>query len=90
MACLEWFDPLIVAGNWVPELVTMAGSEIILSQAVAHSGTVEWNALGEADPDIILLLPCGFDLRRTIAEALRDLVGRPSGNPSVPLRMAAS
>lgn len=77
VACLEWFDPLMVAGNWVPELVTMTGGENILSQAGAHSGTVEWDALGEADPDIILLMPCGFDLRRTIAETRRDLVGRP-------------
>jgi iron complex transport system substrate-binding protein len=75
--CLEWFDPLMTAGNWVPELVTMAGGHNLISSPGAHSGTIDWHDLRSADPDVIVLMPCGFDLERTIEEARKDLFDRP-------------
>ena len=68
VACIEWLEPLMVAGNWVPELVTLAGGTNLLSQPGTHSPWLEPEALAAADPDVIVVLPCGFDLPRTHAE----------------------
>ncbi len=76
VACLEWLDPLMGAGNWVPELVSLAGGASLFGEAGAHSPWIEWEALGEADPDVIVALPCGFDLPRTRRE-LVPLTARP-------------
>jgi len=73
--CLEWLDPLFVAGHWVPEMVDLAGGSDLLGHPRAHSYTVEWRAVLEADPDVLLLMPCGFDVSRTRAEA-RPLMDR--------------
>jgi len=72
VACLEWLDPLMGAGNWMPELVAMAGGEPLFGEAGVHSPWMEWESLREADPDVIVALPCGFDLARTQQE-LDDL-----------------
>lgn len=68
VACIEWIDPLMAAGNWVPELVTLAGGHNLLGTTGAHSPWLEPEALAAADPDVIVVLPCGFDLARTRAE----------------------
>jgi iron complex transport system substrate-binding protein len=68
VACIEWLDPPMGAGNWVPELVALAGGEPLFGEAGAHSRWLEWEALVAADPDVLLLMPCGFDLARTRAE----------------------
>ncbi|MCZ6463825.1 MAG: ABC transporter substrate-binding protein, partial [Proteobacteria bacterium] len=68
VACIEWIDPLMAAGNWVPELVTLAGGRDPLGQPGAPSAWIEWETLRRIDPDVVLLLPCGFDLARTRAE----------------------
>lgn len=69
VACIEWLDPLMTAGNWVPELVEIAGGENLLGHAGEHSPWLKWEEFAEADPDVIVVLPCGFDLKRTQAEA---------------------
>ena len=69
VACLEWLDPLMAAGNWVPELVEAAGGKSVVGRAAAHSPWLSWEDLAAADPDIIVLMPCGFDLLRTVREA---------------------
>jgi iron complex transport system substrate-binding protein len=69
VACIEWLDPLMTAGNWVPELVEIAGGENLLGRASEHSPWLKWDELISADPDVIVVLPCGFDLERTRAEA---------------------
>ena len=69
VACIEWLDPLMAAGNWVPELVELAGGENLLGTAAKHSGWLGWDKLIACDPDIVILMPCGFDLARTEAEA---------------------
>jgi iron complex transport system substrate-binding protein len=68
VACIEWHEPLMAAGNWVPELVEMAGAVNLFGQAGAHSPWMTWQELVEADPDVIVSMPCGFDLARACAE----------------------
>lgn len=68
VVCLEWIEPLMFAGNWVPELVTLAGGEDLFGSPGAHSGNLDWDQIVAADPDIILLMPCGYDLPRTLQE----------------------
>ncbi len=77
VACIEWTDPLMVAANWVPELVTLAGGQDVLGVTGAHSPRIEWQALLEADPEVITFMPCGFDLNRTRQEALALMQQRP-------------
>lgn len=69
VVCLEWFEPLYVAGHWVPEMVALAGGFDVLGRRGEPSYRVEWREVMEANPDIILLMPCGFDVRRTIKES---------------------
>jgi iron complex transport system substrate-binding protein len=77
VVCLEWFEPLYVAGHWVPEMVTLAGGHDVLGRIGEPSFKVEWSAVREARPDLLLLMPCGFDVRRTLKEStpLRNLDG---------------
>lgn len=68
VACIEWIDPLMSGGNWMPELVEMAGGENLFGEAGKHSPWMTWEELRASDPDLILLLPCGFDIPRTLIE----------------------
>lgn len=68
VACIEWIDPLMAAGNWMPELVEMAGGTNLFGVAGKHSPWMTWDELRAKDPDVILVLPCGFDLPRTRQE----------------------
>jgi iron complex transport system substrate-binding protein len=68
VACIEWIDPLMAAGNWMPELVEMAGGINLFGQAGKHSPWMSWNDLVKSDPDIIFISPCGFDIKRTREE----------------------
>ena len=69
VACLEWFEPLMVAGNWVPELVEIAGGVSVGAVAGQHSPWFDWQQLLEADPEVLVLMPCGWDLARARAES---------------------
>jgi iron complex transport system substrate-binding protein len=77
VVCLEWFEPLYVAGHWVPEMVTLAGGFDVLGRKGEPSHRVAWRSVIDANPDVILLMPCGFDVRRTVKEStpLRSLEG---------------
>lgn len=68
VACVEWIEPLMAAGNWVPELVEMAGGTNLFGEAGVHSPWLEWTALREADPEVIVVMPCGFGIERIRAE----------------------
>jgi iron complex transport system substrate-binding protein len=68
VACLEWIDPVFAMGNWGPELITLAGGVCALGTAGAHSTTLPWQALRDADPDVIVVAPCGFGIERTLGE----------------------
>lgn len=74
---LEWIDPLMAAGNWMPELLEAAGGQELFGRAGQHSPWLDWDVVVEADPDAIVVLPCGFDLARTReqARALTQLPG---------------
>lgn len=68
VAAIEWLDPLMMAGNWVPELIEIAGGESLLAAHGQHSPYVGIEALAEADPDAIVLMPCGFRIPQTLDE----------------------
>ncbi len=76
---LEWIDPLMTSGNWVPELVEAAGADNLFGEAGKHSPWLEWEKLKEADPDVIMIVPCGFDMARTKTE-LEPLFAQPGWN----------
>lgn len=69
VACVEWIEPLMAAGNWMPELVEMAGGVNLFGEAGKHSPWMSWEELTARDPDIIFISPCGFDIPRTLQEA---------------------
>ena len=73
LACLEWFDPLMAAGNWVPDLATAAGATCDLVAPGTHSAWLEWADLAADRPDVLCAMPCGFTLARTAAELARLL-----------------
>jgi len=68
VAAIEWLEPLMPAGNWVPELIAMAGARNLLGTAGQHSPWMQWEDVRSADPDVIVALPCGFDIARTRSE----------------------
>lgn len=72
VVCIEWTDPLMVAGHWVPELVDQAGGEDLLGHQAQPSRWIEWSDLSAADPDVLILLPCGYDRDET-RQALQPL-----------------
>jgi len=76
IACIEWIDPLMSAGNWVPELVELAGGENLFGEAGKHSPWMTWDELAAADPEVIAIMPCGFDIERSRSE-LPVLIDRP-------------
>jgi iron complex transport system substrate-binding protein len=67
-AMIEWIDPLMAGGNWMPELVEMAGGENLFGVAGQPSPWLDWDEVVTADPDLILVHPCGFDMARTLQE----------------------
>lgn len=69
VAAIEWLGPLMAGGNWMPDLIEIAGGRSLFAKAGEHSNWLEWSTLSEADPEVILLLPCGFK----IAQTIRDL-----------------
>jgi iron complex transport system substrate-binding protein len=68
VACVEWIEPLMAAGNWVPELVELAGGANVAGEPGKHSSWMEWETLVKLNPEIIIAMPCGFDLMRTRTE----------------------
>ncbi|PYP41176.1 MAG: cobalamin-binding protein [Gemmatimonadetes bacterium] len=68
---LEWLDPPYVPGHWVPELVAAAGGELLAGTARRPSYRMEWADLQALEPDVLLVMPCGFNLEETQREAIR-------------------
>ena len=68
VAVLEWLDPLMGAGNWTPELVSCAGGENIFGESGLHTPWLTWEELQAANPDVIVLSPCGYTLDRTMQD----------------------
>jgi iron complex transport system substrate-binding protein len=76
VAVLDWLDPVMVAGHWVPEMVRRAGGRYDLEDAGAHSQPREWATVAEYDPKVIVLSPCGFELDQLRA-SLDEVTARP-------------
>ena len=68
VACIEWLDPLMASGNWVPEMVEMAGGQPLFGETGKPSPWLSWAELVVADPEVIVIKPCGLDLGRACAE----------------------
>jgi iron complex transport system substrate-binding protein len=69
VVAIEWTEPLMVGVNWIPELIEIAGGKSLLSLKGQHSPYISWENLVDADPDVIVIMPCGFDLERTEQES---------------------
>ncbi len=81
VAIIEWLDPPMAAGNWVPEMVQLAGgvdalaanpanrADTVAGRTSTKSHWIDWEAVAAADPDVVLLTPCGFELDRVVSEA---------------------
>ncbi len=76
VACIEWLDPLMMAANWTPELVAIAGGVYPFAEPGAESRTAPWDALADAEADVVVLMPCGFPVVQTRRE-LPALRARP-------------
>ena len=68
VAAIEWIDPLMAAGNWVPELIEMAGGINLFGEAGKHSPWMEYKDLIEKDPHTIIIMPCGYNIQKSIME----------------------
>jgi iron complex transport system substrate-binding protein len=71
VACLEWLDPLYAPGHWVPEMVAWAGGQNLLGAVGAPSRRIAWQEVLAAQPDLLILMPCGFTAARTVLELER-------------------
>ena len=69
VVCIEWCDPLMAAGNWVPEMVRLAGGEDLLGKSGEHAPTLAWDAFAAADAEVLVFMPCGYGLARTRQDA---------------------
>jgi iron complex transport system substrate-binding protein len=76
VVCLEWLDPIFPMGNWGPELVELAGGRCALGNPNAHSAATSWQSVLDANPEVLVVAPCGFGLERTLAE-MPGLAARP-------------
>ncbi|MEX0691805.1 MAG: ABC transporter substrate-binding protein [Gemmatimonadales bacterium] len=66
---LEWLDPAFVPGHWGPEMIALAGGHDLFGRAAVRSRELPWDELAGSDPDVLLVLPCGYDLARATVEA---------------------
>lgn len=68
---IEWLDPPFTPGHWVPEMISAAGGECIVGDVGARSEETRWEALEGLDPDLLLLMPCGYGLAASVEDANR-------------------
>ena len=71
VVCLEWLDPLYVAGHWVPDMIDLAGGQDVLGSQDRPSHETTWRDVERAQPDIVIVMPCGYSIDRTITELMR-------------------
>lgn len=77
---IEWIEPFFTAGHWIPEMIEIAGGINMISKIGEHSRRMDFQEVVEADPDIIIVMPCGFDRKRTISEYNNILKGNEKWN----------
>ncbi len=83
VGCIEWLAPPFSAGHWVPEMVRIAGGEEVFAGSGEASTRLGWEEVFEAAPEVLILMPCGFDARRTVEEA-RHVLPELSGWDDLP------
>jgi iron complex transport system substrate-binding protein len=71
VGCIEWIEPLMIAANWTPDLIELAGARQTLTTAGVHSSYTPWDEFLAYNPDCVVIMPCGFNLARSLDEALR-------------------
>lgn len=69
LLALEWLDPPFAPGHWVPEMIDIAGAESLLGESGGHSREVDWADVDSLDPDVLVIMPCGFGLEASLAAA---------------------
>jgi iron complex transport system substrate-binding protein len=69
VAALEWLDPVYIAGHWTPQMIELAGGEDVLGLPGERSEVVSWEQLGAARPQVLVVMPCGYDAQRALQEA---------------------
>jgi iron complex transport system substrate-binding protein len=65
---VEWIEPLMAGGNWMPELIAYAGAVNLFGTTGTHSPPLAWHEFVKADPEVIVVAPCGFDIQRTLQD----------------------
>ena len=80
VVAIEWVDPFFTSGHWIPEMIEVAGGENLISSEKMPSRKMKLEEIKEANPDIIVVMPCGFDVKRTINEYKKVLAGNPEWN----------
>tara|TARA_B100000795_G_C22787708_1_gene435375 strand:+ start:1248 stop:2177 length:930 start_codon:yes stop_codon:yes gene_type:complete len=68
IACIEWIDPLMAAGNWIPEMVQISGGEDVFGKKGKDSHWIKFDEIKKFNPDIVIFIPCGFDIKKTNEE----------------------
>ena len=68
VAAIEWIDPLMAAGNWVPQLIKVAGGKNLFGEEGKHSPWMKYDDLLDQDPEIIIVMPCGYDIKKSLIE----------------------
>lgn len=71
--CLEWVDPLFIGGHWIPELVSLAGGVDVFGKVGQDSTRIEWEEVRNNPPDVVVVMPCGFDAKKTEGETAKLL-----------------
>jgi len=66
--CLEWMDPPWIAGHWMPEVVELAGGIDVLGRSGEPSRRATWDEIADAQPEVAIVMPCGFGVERTMEE----------------------
>jgi len=77
---IEWLDPFFTSGHWIPEMIEIAGGENLISIEKMPSRKMKLEEIKSANPDIIVIMPCGFDVKRTIFEYNNVLAENPDWN----------
>jgi len=80
VVAIEWVDPFFTSGHWIPEMIESAGGENLISTEKMPSRKMKLEEIQEANPDIIVMMPCGFDVMRTISEYSSVLAENPDWN----------
>lgn len=74
---IEWLNPIMIAGHWVPEMIETAGGRMLAAKKGEGSKEVSWNKILKFNPDVLIIAPCGFDIKRTKKEL--DLIRNKKG-----------